>query len=143
GTLTGVDAALLWTLLNRSAIPVIAPVAVGEEYERLNVDGDLAAAMIAAQLGADMLVVLSNVPGLLRDVNDPQSVVRGFSLDDIAHYEPLAQGRMKKKLLAAQHARVLRMIVAAAGGDDPLDAALAGGGTHIVCPVAEMEMPHA
>lgn len=132
GTLTGLDVPLLNTLLDAEATPVIAPVAMGEEYERLNVDGDLAAALLAEQLGAETLVILSNVPGLLRDVDDPESVVRCFALDDLAHYEPLAQGRMKKKLIAAQRAHSSRVILADSGGCDPLDTALAGGGTHIV-----------
>ena len=132
GTLTGVDAHLLRALLDVGAIPVVAPVALGEEHERLNVDGDLAAAQIAEQLGAETLVILSNVPGLLRDVADPASVVGSFPLNEMAHYEPLAEGRMKKKLIAAQRAQAARVILASADGCDPLDAALSGDGTHIL-----------
>jgi acetylglutamate/LysW-gamma-L-alpha-aminoadipate kinase len=105
---------------------------MGEAFERLNVDGDLAAAQIARALGADTLVILSNVPGLLRDVGDPASLVRGFGLDELDRYEGLAQGRMKKKLLAAQAAQATRVILADSRVERPLDAALAGGGTHIL-----------
>lgn len=131
GTITGVDGGLLRALCDAGLIPVIAPVALGEECERLNVDGDLIAATVARTLQADTLVILSNVPGLLRDVNNPASLVHQFPLAEMAAYEPLAEGRMKKKLLAAQQANTARVILAGSDGDAPLDAALEGGGTHI------------
>src|SRR5260221_2519420 len=65
GKIEQVNDKLLRLLLEAGYTPVIAPLAIGLEYERLNVDGDRAAAMIAGALGADTLVILSNVPGLL------------------------------------------------------------------------------
>jgi len=132
GTITGIDGAVLRTLLDTGLTPVIAPVALGESFERLNVDGDLVAASVARELDADTLVILSNVPGLLRDVADPSSLVPQIPLYELEAYEPLAQGRMKKKLLAARQANTARVILADARVDGPLDAALSGGGTHIV-----------
>lgn len=132
GSITGVDADAIRAVLDAGRIPVIAPVAMGEEFERLNIDGDLGAAAIASELGAQTLIILSNVPGLLRDVSDPGSVVGRFPLHDLAMYESLAQGRMKKKLIAAQRANAAQVILADASLDDPIDAALDGAGTHIV-----------
>jgi acetylglutamate/LysW-gamma-L-alpha-aminoadipate kinase len=132
GTITGVNGALLRMLLDAGQMPIIAPLAIGEQFERLNVDGDLVAATVAHELNADTLIILSNVPGLLRDANDPTTLVDHFSLSEIARYEPLAQGRMKKKILAAQQARVSQVILADARVDTPLNAALAGSGTHIL-----------
>lgn len=132
GSITGVNAALLDHLLAVEMLPVVAPLALGEEYERLNVDGDLAAAQIAHALDAQTLVILSNIPGLLRDVCDPDTLVEQLSLDELSAYDHYAVGRMKKKLLAAQTAQVGRMIIADSRLDAPLDAALAGGGTQIV-----------
>lgn len=139
GTIEGVDERLLRLLLQGGYTPVIAPVALGTAGERLNVDGDLVAAMVARALSAHTLIILSNVPGLLRDPADPASVVPGFSLGDLARFEALAQGRMKKKLLAAQQANVPRVILSDAGLPAPLDAALAGAGTHIL---SESEAEH-
>lgn len=136
GTITGAAGHLLRTLLNAGLTPVVAPVAIGEQFERLNVDGDLVAATIARELGADTLIILSNVPGLLRDASDPASLVSQFGLSEIGRYEPLAQGRMKKKILAAQQAGVPQVILADARIDTPLDAALDGAGTHILREVA-------
>lgn len=136
GSITGVDTALLRSLLLAGYTPVVAPLALGEAFERLNVDGDLAAAGIARALDADSLVILSNVPGLLRDVSDPASLVREFPLADLPRYEGFAQGRMKKKLLAAQQAGLSRVILADSRLAAPIDAALSGGGTHITSEAA-------
>ncbi len=131
GTITRINADLLHTLLDAGMTPVVAPLALGEEYERLNVDGDLVAANVARELHADTLIILSNVPGLLRDVNDPNSLIRQFELHDLDHYEAYAAGRMKKKLLAARQANAARVILADSRIEHPIDSALSGSGTHI------------
>jgi [amino group carrier protein]-L-2-aminoadipate 6-kinase len=131
GAITHVDADALRAALAAGELPVVAPIALGGDGEALNVDGDLAAAQIAAALGAETLLILSNVPGLLRDVNDASSLVAGFTRAELTRYEALAQGRMKKKLMAAQQAGSATVILADSRVEQPLDAALAGGGTHI------------
>jgi [amino group carrier protein]-L-2-aminoadipate 6-kinase len=131
GTITGINLRLLRQLLDIGVTPVVAPLAIGEEFERLNVDGDLVAAEIARGLQAETLVILSNVPGLLRDVNDRASLVTELSLSEIERYDAFANGRMKKKLLAAQRAEIARVILADSRLESPLDAAINGGGTHI------------
>jgi acetylglutamate/LysW-gamma-L-alpha-aminoadipate kinase len=141
GTITGVNADFISLLLDEGYTPVIAPVALGEEGERLNVDGDVAAANIANALGGESLIILSNVPGLLRNVNDPSSLISSFSLTDLEDYEHFANGRMKKKMLAAQTAQTERIILSDARIDQPLDAALAGAGTHIYQPSSLTLLP--
>jgi acetylglutamate/LysW-gamma-L-alpha-aminoadipate kinase len=131
GSITGVEAAHLSALLDAGQTPVVAPIASGGELGRLNVDGDRAAAAVARALRADALIILSNVPGLLRDVGDPSSLIPAFSLAELPRYEHVAAGRMKKKLLAAQEAQIERVILADSRVDRPLDAALSGMGTHI------------
>lgn len=132
GTITGINLPELIAALDAGLVPVVAPIALGEEFEPLNVDGDLVAATIAQALQADMFMILSNVPGLLRDVNNPQSIIACFNLYEMGIYEHLAQGRMKKKLLAAQQAQAAHVILADARVESPIDFALAGGGTHIM-----------
>jgi acetylglutamate/LysW-gamma-L-alpha-aminoadipate kinase len=149
GTITGVDGQLLALLLDAGFLPVVAPVALGDGEpsvrlgERLNIDGDLAAANIAQALNAERLVILSNVPGLLRDVNDPASLISSFNLTELSHYKPFAHGRMKKKLLAAQTAQTHRVILSDARIDQPLSAALNGAGTHINSPSSSGSFSHA
>ncbi len=67
GQITGVNSTLLQLLLNKQYVPVIAPVALSEEFEPLNVDGDRSAAHIAGALKADRLVLLTDVDGLFID----------------------------------------------------------------------------
>jgi len=123
GTITGIESSVIHTLLTAGLTPVIAPLAMGAAFERLNVDGDLVAAQLARSLGADTLIILSNVPGLLRDVNDPNSVIPSFPMDEITRYEGFAGGRMKKKVMAAADAQLERTILADSRLDQPIDTA--------------------
>jgi acetylglutamate/LysW-gamma-L-alpha-aminoadipate kinase len=113
---------------------LVCPPAISFEHEAINVDGDRAAARIATALGAERLVVLSNVPGLLRDVGDENSLVEAVPRARMAEFEGLAQGRMKKKLMGAVEALdggVREVILGDARRERPLDDALAGRGTVI------------
>jgi len=65
GRIVGVNSDLLKLLMSARYLPVISPVAMSEEFEPLNVDGDRTAASIAGALGADMLVLLTDVEGLI------------------------------------------------------------------------------
>ncbi len=134
GTIEKVNTDLLHLLLNAGFLPVIAPIAASYAGEALNVDGDRAAAAIAVALGADTLVLLTNVPGLLRAFPDEHTLVRQIPRADIEEYLPLAQGRMKKKLLGASEALtqgVGRVILSDARVAEPVSRALAGEGTVI------------
>jgi len=134
GKLTTANSDLLRLLLDAGYTPVIAPLALGAQAERLNVDGDRAAALVAASLHATTLVILSNVPGLLADFPDEASLVRHVPADRLDWAEGLAQGRMKKKILAAREAMaggVRTVILADSRLPQPVQAALAGGGTVI------------
>ena len=73
GTIERVNAGLLTILLDAGYLPVVAPLASSNDGEALNVDGDRAAAALAVGLGADTLLLLSNVPGLLRAFPDESS----------------------------------------------------------------------
>lgn len=132
GKINGVHWGLLSSVLDGGFTPVVAPLAMGDEFERLNVDGDLVAAHIAQALNAQALVILSNVPGLLRDLSQPESLIRQFSLSELEAYSDFAAGRMKKKVMAAEVAQAERTILADSRAEFPLDEALNGGGTHIV-----------
>ncbi len=64
GTPTDVDPTILRTLVAAETIPVIAPIGAGENGETFNVNGDTAAGSIAAALGADRLLLLTDVAGV-------------------------------------------------------------------------------
>src|SRR2546423_2174438 len=104
GQIEHVNDVLLRQLLNAGYTPVIAPLALSHEGERLNVDGDRAAAAIAAALHADGLIIMTNVPGLLSNPEDNATLIRTIPAECLANYMEYAMGRMRKKLLAAQEA---------------------------------------
>ncbi len=139
GQLQEANRGLLALLLEAGYTPVIAPLALGTGGERLNVDGDRAAALVAAALGATMLVILTNVPGLLAAYPDESSLVRYVPASGLDAAEGLAAGRMKKKLLAAREALAggaATVVLADSRQPEPVQAALAGAGTVIGAPVA-------
>jgi [amino group carrier protein]-L-2-aminoadipate 6-kinase len=104
GRIEQVNAALLLQLLDAGYIPVIAPLALSWEGERLNVDGDRAAAAVAVALKADTLVIMTNVPGLLTNPADNTTLIRTIPAEKLAEFMQYARGRMRKKLLGAQEA---------------------------------------
>ncbi len=132
GKLREANAGLLRLLLDHGFLPVVAPVALGTQGERLNVDGDRAAAFLASALHADALVILSNVPGLLANFPDEGSLIRQVRSDELERARRAAQGRMKRKVLAAEEALaggVPRIILADSRRERPLASALRGEGT--------------
>ncbi|HYO74132.1 MAG TPA: [LysW]-aminoadipate kinase [Archangium sp.] len=102
GELTAVNTALLGTLLDLGHVPVLCPPAVTEDGVLVNADADQVAASVATALGARAFVMLSNVPGLLENPNEPLTLVRHS--DDVEGCMQLAAGRMRYKLDAARKA---------------------------------------
>jgi len=75
GEVTGVKTDVLEAALEKGLIPVVATVASDAEGNFLNVNADIAAAAIAGALDAEEFVLMTDVPGLLRDVKDPASLI--------------------------------------------------------------------
>ena len=78
GEVTQVNPEILATLLDQDFIPVVSTVASGEQGDsaNYNINADTAAAKIAVALKAEKFVQLTNVPGVLRDVNDPSTLIK-------------------------------------------------------------------
>lgn len=85
GDVTQVNPGILVSMLDQGYIPVVSTVAVGEQGDmnRYNINADTAAAQIAVALNAVKFVQLTNVPGVLRDVNDPASLIKRIKSDDV------------------------------------------------------------
>ncbi len=134
GTVERVNTHLLTLLLDAGYLPVLTPPGASDQGEAINVDGDRAAAMVAAAFNAEALVILSNVPGLLRNFPDESSLITQIpraKADDFMQY---AEGRMKKKVMGAVEAigeGVQRVIFADGRVEQPVSKALDGGGTQI------------
>ncbi|MGH9194861.1 MAG: [LysW]-aminoadipate kinase, partial [Acidimicrobiia bacterium] len=134
GKVDRINVSLIRLLLDAGYVPAICPPAISYDHAAINVDGDRAAARIAEALHASKLVILSNVPGLLRDVSDETSLIQRIERSQIDKSLEFAMGRMRKKILAAREALeagVPEVILGDARVERPVLTALAGQGTVI------------
>jgi len=83
GDVDAVDTKLLDILLPRGNVPVVASLAADTEGRILNVNADTLAAVLASALGAQKLVYMTGSPGLLRDADDPSSLVAFAAPEDL------------------------------------------------------------
>lgn len=92
GEVTEVNPEIVQSLLDQGFIPVISTVALGEQGDesRYNINADTAAAKIAVALKAEKFVQLTNVPGVLRKVEDPSSLIK--RIDRVAIPSMMATG---------------------------------------------------
>lgn len=134
GKIEQVNAGLLEMLLSAGYTPIVAPLALSTNGEALNVDADRAAAVVAGAVRAERLVILTNVPGLMRNFPDESTLIPHLARAGLEQALSFAEGRMKKKVLGASEAIDLgvgQVIFADGRGEHPLADALAGKGTVI------------
>lgn len=124
GKVSSVNPHLVNTLLDRGYIPIISPIALSEEYEFLNIDGDRAAANVAGALNADVVIFITNVNGLLMD----GKLVTKLTLDEAKNLLPKIGPGMEKKVHASTEALsigVKKAIIASGAVQNPIKMALA------------------
>jgi acetylglutamate/LysW-gamma-L-alpha-aminoadipate kinase len=142
GRIESVNADLLTGLLDDGYTPVVTVPMLADDHVPVNADADRAAAAIAGALGAT-LVVLTDVPGVLADPDDPETLIGQVKTpDELAGVESAAEGFMGKKVMAAKGALgggAAAVVVADANADNPVLAALDGGGTHFAPEAIEPE----
>lgn len=134
GKVERANVGLLILLLENGYLPVVTPPAISYAGEAINVDGDRAAAVIAAAVKAEQLIILSNVPGLLRNFPDESSLVPVIEKERVEEFMDFAEGRMKKKVMGAAEAiaeGVRRVVFADARIQQPVRNAMQGRGTVI------------
>jgi acetylglutamate kinase len=83
GDVDTVDTKLLDLLLADHYLPVVAPLALGHDDEVYNVNADMFAGHLAAALGVDLFIAMTDVDGLRRDPDEPASVIRHLGLSEI------------------------------------------------------------
>lgn len=83
GNVTCVDPIPIMHAIWEGYIPVVTPLATGKNGEVFNVNADIAACKIAEALHVRKLVFLSDVPGVMRDQNDPSSVISTIKTTDV------------------------------------------------------------
>ncbi len=90
GDVTQVDTRLIRELVNVGYIPVVATVAMDAHGQALNVNADTAAGAIAAKLGAEKLILMTDVPGVCTDKDDPNTLIRELTMKETE--EAIAKG---------------------------------------------------
>lgn len=97
GEVEHVEPKLLNTLARDGFVPVVTPVAPGSGGETYNINADLAAAAIASAVGAVKLLLLTDVAGILRDVNDKSSLIATLTVGEAEKL--IAEGVVSKGMI--------------------------------------------
>jgi acetylglutamate kinase len=80
GEVSGVNVDILNTLVKSGYIPVVSSVAADENGQAYNINADTVAGEIAAALGAEKLILMTDTPGLMRDFKDPNTLIRQLDI---------------------------------------------------------------
>ncbi|MDQ4074421.1 MAG: acetylaminoadipate kinase, partial [Thermoproteota archaeon] len=123
GKVSKVNPNLINILLENGYTPVISPIAIDDEYNFLNIDGDRAAAYVAGRLQSDVIIFLTNVDGLI--MND--RLVKDIDLEECRKILPRIGPGMEKKILASTESLdmgVKKAIIASGSVQNPISSAL-------------------
>lgn len=75
GDVSSIDASVLESLVNSGYIPIVSSVAADDTGQAYNINADTVAGELAAALGAEKLILLTDTPGILQDYHDPSSLI--------------------------------------------------------------------
>lgn len=134
GKITGINSKFIQSLLEQGLTPVISPIAISEECDFLNVDGDRAAAYLAGKVSTDKVLFITNVDGLLMD----DKLVPELTLEEAKDIRPKIGPGMEKKILASTEALdmgVKEALIANGQKENPISSAIA----HNSCTVIRRE----
>ena len=123
GKIYAVDPSLLDTLLDNEYVPVVSPIALSEEFDFLNVDGDRAAAYVAGGVKANKVMFITNVSGLMLD----GKLVTNMTLEQAKVALPKIGYGMEKKIIACTEAvemGVKEAIIASGQVENPISSAI-------------------
>ncbi|AIC15901.1 [LysW]-aminoadipate/[LysW]-glutamate kinase [Nitrososphaera viennensis] len=133
GKINDVDPSLVNTLVNSGYVPVVSPIALSEEFDFLNVDGDRAAAYVAGGVKADKVIFITNVNGLMLN----EKLVTGMNLEQAKATLPKIGFGMEKKVLACTEALemgVREAIIASGQVENPISSAIAHNNCTVITP---------
>lgn len=83
GEIESVNTEIMEMLTENNYIPIVSPIGVDETGETLNLNADTVAGDIAAKMEAEKLIILTDVPGILEDPNDPETLIKRVKVDEI------------------------------------------------------------
>jgi len=123
GKINEVKVDLLDLMLEKGYVPVVTPIAMSEEFEPLNVDGDRTAAVIAGALKADRLILLTDVEGLLLNGNLVPTITAAEAEDALSS---IGKGMSTKvhAALEALNQEVREVLVTSGDKQQPISSAL-------------------
>ena len=82
GSITEVNISPVMDLLEKGYIPVVSTLGCDADGNTYNINGDTAAAYIAGALGAERLIMMTDIAGVLRDKNDPSTLISELSIGE-------------------------------------------------------------
>ncbi|WP_028559295.1 acetylglutamate kinase [Paenibacillus pinihumi] len=83
GDVTDVNAAIIEGIMTMEYIPVIAPIGIDPAGQRYNINADTAAGAVASHLGVERMIVVTDVPGILKEVDGVKKVLPTVTIDEI------------------------------------------------------------
>lgn len=100
GNITNVNAGLITDLIEKDYIPVISTIGYDDNNNTYNINADTAAAYIAGALKAESLINMSDIPGLLRDKDDPSTLIKRLYVSEAPElmHEGVISGGMIPKV---------------------------------------------
>ena len=106
GEVDCINTDLLEMFIENDYIPVISPVGIAKDGTSLNLNADTAAGEIASAMNAEKLIILTDVPGVLRDPDDPNSLIQKIRIDEVPGLieEGVISGGMIPKIETCVHA---------------------------------------
>lgn len=97
GEIDSVNPEIIDVLTSNDYIPIISPIGVDEKGNTLNLNADTVAGDLASHVGAEKLIILTDVPGILEDPQDPESLIKRVNVEEIL--ELIDQGTVKEGML--------------------------------------------
>ena len=83
GEIKKINPEILEMYTENDYIPVVSPIGIADDGTTLNLNADTVAGAIAGEMDAEKLIILTDVPGVLRDPNDPSTLIQRIHVDEI------------------------------------------------------------
>jgi len=133
GEVTGVNAALIEGVMALGYVPVVAPIGIDAAGQRYNINADTAAGAVASHLGVDTMIVVTDVPGIMRAVDGEKRVMPLATFADIEAMIASGEiyGGMIPKVRAAMsclHGNVREVLIVDGAAERVLSRAVREGG---------------
>jgi acetylglutamate kinase len=97
GEIESINPEILDVLTGNHYIPVISPIGVDERGKTLNLNADTVAGDLAGKVGAEKLIILTDVPGILQDASDPKSLIKKVKIQEVL--ELIEEGTVRDGML--------------------------------------------